>query len=148
LLAAHVVCTTLGYAASSGNSIPAQVADFVQHYPDVLMAIVGFAVFIAIAVTSVRLARRRLSREAWYALHLYAYVAVALSFAHQLAVGSDFVDDPVARYWWVALYIAVGVTILAWRVGRPIWFNLHHRLRVHAVRPEADGVTSIYLSGN
>jgi ferredoxin-NADP reductase len=92
-------------------------------------------------------ARRRLSREAWYALHLYAYLAVALSFAHQLAVGSDFVDDPVARSWWVTLYVAVGATILAWRVGRPVWFNLNHRLRVHAVRREANDVTSIYLSG-
>ncbi len=148
LLSAHVVCTTLGYAASSGQSIPTQIGDFVEHYPDVLMAIVGFALFLAIAVTSVRLARQRLSREAWYALHLYAYLAVALSFAHQLAVGSDFVDDPVARFWWVALYVAVGLAILAWRVGRPIWFNLHHRLRVEAVRPEADGVTSVYVSGN
>jgi predicted ferric reductase len=147
LLTGHVVFTTLGYSASSGTSIPTQLGDFVQHYPDVLMAIVGFALFLAIALTSVRLARRRLSREAWYALHLYAYVAVALSFAHQLAVGSDFVDDPLARYWWVALYIAVGATILAWRIGRPIWFNLHHRLRVHAVHREADGVTSIHLSG-
>jgi predicted ferric reductase len=148
LLSAHVVCSTLGYAASSGQSIPAQIGDFVQHYPDVLMSIIGFALFLAIAATSVRLARQRLSREAWYALHLYAYLAVALSFAHQLAVGSDFVDDPVARYWWVALYVAVGVTILAWRVGRPIWFNLHHQLRVHAVHREAAGITSVYLSGN
>jgi predicted ferric reductase len=147
LLSAHVVCTTLGYAASSGQSIPSQVGDFVAHYPDLLMAIVGFALFLAIAVTSVRVARRRLSREAWYALHLYAYLAVALSFAHQLAVGSDFVDDPVARSWWVTLYVAVGATILAWRVGRPVWFNLNHRLRVHAVRREANDVTSIYLSG-
>jgi predicted ferric reductase len=147
LLSAHVVCTTLGYAASSGQSIPSQVGDFVAHYPDLLMAIVGFALFLAIAVTSVRVARRRLSREAWYALHLYAYLAVALSFAHQLAVGSDFVNDPVARWWWVTLYVAVGATILAWRVGRPVWFNLNHRLRVHAVRREANDVTSIYLSG-
>jgi predicted ferric reductase len=147
LLSGHVVLTTWGYSASSGNSIAAQVGDFVQHYPDVLMAIVGFALFLAIAITSMRLARQRLSREAWYALHLYAYVAVALSFAHQLAVGSDFVDDPLARYWWVALYVAVGATILAWRVGRPIWFNVRHQLRVHAVHREADGITSIYLSG-
>ena len=32
-------------------------------------------------------------RETWYTIHLYAYLAVALSFAHQLAVGSDFSDD-------------------------------------------------------
>jgi predicted ferric reductase len=147
LLTGHVAFTTLGYSTSSGQSLLAQSGDFIAHYPDVLMAIVGFGLLLAIAVTSVRVARRRLSREAWYALHLYAYVAVALSFAHQLAVGTDFVDDPVARYWWVALYVAVGLTILLWRVVRPIGFNLHHRLRIHAVRHEADGIVSIYMTG-
>jgi len=147
LLTGHVVFTTLGYAAEGGQSIPTQLGDFVQHYPDVLMAIVGFALFLTIAVTSVRAARRRLSREAWYTLHLYAYLAVALSFAHQLAVGTDFTDDALARIWWVALYVAVFGTIVAWRIGRPIMFNLRHRLRVHAVRKEASGVVSVYIVG-
>ena len=58
LLSAHAVCITLGYATEGGQSIPAQLGDFVQHYPDVLMAIVGFGLFVAVAVTSVRAARR------------------------------------------------------------------------------------------
>lgn len=147
LLTGHVVFTTLGYAAEGRQSITEQVIDFVQNYPDVLMSIVGFGLFLAIAVTSVRYARRRLSREAWYTVHLYAYLAVALSFAHQLAVGSDFVDDPIARVWWIALYVAVVGAILAWRVGRPIVFNLRHQLRVNTVRREADGIVSVYISG-
>ena len=147
LLVAHAAFITLGYAEEGGQSLPAQVGDFVEHYPDVLMSIVGLALFLAIAVTSVRAARRRLSRETWYSIHLYAYLAVALSFAHQLAVGSDFVDDPLARVWWSALYAAVFGTILVWRVGRPIAFNLRHGLRVHSIRREADGVVSLYISG-
>jgi predicted ferric reductase len=147
LLVGHAVFITLGYAAEGRQSIPAQVGDFVEHYPDVLMSIVGLGLFLAIAVTSVRAARRRLSREAWYTVHLYAYLAVALSFAHQLGVGADFGADPLARAWWVALFAAVFGAILAWRVGRPVVFNLRHRLRVHSVRPEADGVVSIYLTG-
>ena len=147
LLVAHAVFITLGYAESSGQSIPKQVGDFVEHYPDVLMSIVGLALFLAVAVTSVRWARRRLSREAWYSVHLYAYLAVALSFAHQLAVGTDFSTDSLARTWWVALYVAVFGTILAWRVGRPVVFNMKHRLRIQSVQHEADGVVSIYISG-
>jgi predicted ferric reductase len=147
LLTGHAVFTTLGYAAEGAQSIPTQIGDFIEHYPDVLMSIAGLALFLAIAFTSVRAARRRLSREAWYSVHLYAYLAVALSFAHQLAVGTDFSDDAIARVWWVALYAAVFGTILAWRVGRPIVFNLRHRLWVHAVRPEADGVVSLYIAG-
>ena len=124
---------TLGYAAEGGQSIPAQLGDFVQHYPDVLMSIVGFGLFVAVAATSVRAARRRLSREAWYALHLYAYLAVALSFAHQLAVGTrlhgrraraGLVERPLRRR--VRRHPA-----LARRDGRSV-FNLRHRLWVHA----------------
>jgi predicted ferric reductase len=147
LLVAHAVFITVGYAQSSRQSLLTQLGDFVRHYPDVLMSIAGLALFVAVAVASVRAARRRLSREAWYALHLYAYLAVALSFAHQLAVGSDLSTDALARAWWVALYVAVFGAIGAWRIGRPVWFNARHRLQVHAVRPEADGVVSLYISG-
>jgi predicted ferric reductase len=147
LLVSHAVFTTLGYAAASGQSIATQLGDFVRHYPDVLMSIVGLALFLAVAVTSVRYARRRISREAWYTIHLYAYLAVALSFAHQLSVGTDFSDDALARAWWGALYVAVFGAILLWRVGQPLRFNARHRLRIHAVRPEANGIVSLYISG-
>ncbi|HTN79622.1 MAG TPA: ferric reductase-like transmembrane domain-containing protein, partial [Acidimicrobiales bacterium] len=147
LLTSHVVFITLGYAASSGQTIVAQTVDFVKHYPDVLMSIVGFALFLAVAITSARAARRRMTREAWYAVHLYAYLAVALSFAHQLAVGTDFSGDRLARVWWIALYLAVFGAIVAWRLARPLWFNARHRLRIHSVRREANGVVSIYLTG-
>ncbi len=147
LLTSHVVFITLGYAVGSRQTIVAQVVDFVQHYPDVLMSIVGFALFLAVGVTSVRAARRRMTREVWYSVHLYAYLAVTLAFAHQLAVGTDFSADRVARLWWIALYVAVIAAIVVWRVGRPLWFNARHRLRVHSVRPEANGVVSLYLTG-
>ena len=147
LLTAHAVFTTLGYASEGGQSIPTQIGDFIQHYPDVLMSFVGLGLFLAIGFTSVRAARRRLSREAWYSVHLYAYLAVALSFAHQLAVGTDFSDDAIARVWWIGLYVAVFGTILAWRVVRPIMFNVRHRLWIHAIRPEAEGIVSLYIAG-
>jgi len=147
LLVAHAVFITMGYAAEGQQGILRQMGDFITNYPDVLMSIVGTALFVGVALTSVRAARRRLSRETWYAVHLYAYLAVALSFAHQLAVGTDFSDDPVARVWWVGLYVAVFGAILAWRIGRPIVFNARHRLEIQAVRPEADGVVSLYITG-
>src|SRR5262249_38043397 len=87
-------------------------------------------------------------REAWYAVHLYAYLAVALSFAHQLAVGTDFSNDALARAWWVALYVVVFGAIIVWRIGRPLFFNARHQLRIHSVRPESSGVVSIYVSGH
>jgi predicted ferric reductase len=147
LLVGHAVLITLGYAASGHVSIPGQVGDFILNYPDVLMSIVGLALFMAVGVASARAARRRLSRETWYSLHLYAYLAVALSFAHQLAVGTDFSSDPLARVWWIGLYVLVFGAILTWRFGRPLWFNARHRLRIHTVRTEAEGIISLYIAG-
>jgi predicted ferric reductase len=147
LILTHAVTITLGYAAAGRLTVFGQVGDFVRHYPDVLMATLATAMLVGIAVTSARAARARLKRETWYFVHLYAYLAVALGFAHQLAVGTDFVDDRAARIWWVAMYVAVGGSILAWRVGRPLRFNAHHRLRVAGVVDEAPGVFSVYLTG-
>ena len=147
LLSAHVLFTTIGFAEEVDQSLPTQLGDFVQHYPDVLMAIVGFGILLVVGFSSARAARRRLRRETWYSIHLYAYLAVALSFAHQLAVGADFIDDELARVWWSALFVLVFGAIVVWRVVLPIRFNLHHALRVHAVHREADGISSIYITG-
>lgn len=149
LLVAHVVFTTMGWAASSIPSVNVvhETGWLVSHEPDILMAWVGFMLFLAVGATSVRLARRELKRESWYFVHLYAYLAVALTFAHQLAVGSDFTSDPVARAWWALLFAAVFGAILWWRVMEPVLLNTRHRLRVHGVQVEAPGVVSIYLTG-
>ena len=111
------------------------------------MATVGFALFVAVAVTSIRAARRRLSYETWYGIHLYAYLAIALAFLHQLAVGADFVDDPLARGFWIALYVVAFGLVLTFRVGHPIVLSLRHDLRVANVVEEAPGVVSIYVTG-
>ena len=100
-----------------------------------------------VAVTSVRIARQRLSYETWFYVHLYAYLAVALAFAHQLAVGTDFVSDPVAQAYWVGLYVVVIASILVFRVGAPLRQSFRHRLRVAAVAPEGSGVVSVYVTG-
>ncbi|MDQ1434218.1 MAG: hypothetical protein QOF59_1034 [Actinomycetota bacterium] len=147
LITGHVVFTTVGYAQADKVSLWAQTRDFISHYPDVLMAWVGFVLFLGVAVASVRVARRKLQRETWYFIHLYAYLAIALSFAHQIAVGNDLNNDRAARVWWIALYLIVVGSILWWRVFVPVRLNMRHRLRVRAVKREAPGVVSIYVSG-
>ncbi|MDQ1384547.1 MAG: hypothetical protein QOG65_1926 [Actinomycetota bacterium] len=147
LITGHVVFTTVGYAQADKVSLWAQTRDFISHYPDVLMAWAGFVLFLGVAVASVRVARRKLQRETWYFIHLYAYLAVALSFAHQIAVGNDLNNDRAARVWWIALYLIVAGSILWWRVFVPVRLNMRHRLRVRAVKREAPGVVSIYVSG-
>ena len=147
LICAHVVFTTLGYAAGDRSSVAHEAWTLVTTYPWMLMATAATALLIVIAITSLRAARRRLRHETWHFIHLYAYLAIALSFGHQLAVGTDLSDDPVARGYWVALYAAVIVSVILFRVVAPIRLSLRHDLRVDRVVSEAPGVVSVYISG-
>jgi ferredoxin-NADP reductase len=143
----HAVTITLGYAWGSHLGIWSQLHNFLFHYPDVLMAMVGLSAIVAVAVTSIRAARRALRYETWWFVHLYAYLGVALAFAHQLAVGSDFADDALARAYWVGLYVATALVLVGWRWIGPVAGALRHRMRVVDVIPEGPGVVTIVLSG-
>jgi predicted ferric reductase len=149
LLTGHVVFTTVGWAAGSipPVSIAHETGWLIAHEPDVLMAWIGFGLFLAVAFTSVRAARRKMSRETWYFVHLYAYLAVVLSFAHQLAVGSDFDNDAAARVWWIGLYVLVAGAILWWRVLVPLRLNLRHQMRVQRVFNEGPETVSLHIKG-
>lgn len=147
LLLAHGVMTTIGYAAFDRTSPIAELWTMLTTYPYVLMATAGMAMLVAVGVTSVRTARRRLAYETWHGIHLYGYLAIALATAHQLVVGSDFMHDPVARAYWLSLFAVVAALVLTFRVGQPIALSLRHRLRVAGVVTEAPGVVSIYVTG-
>ncbi|HEY0444226.1 MAG TPA: ferredoxin reductase family protein [Candidatus Limnocylindrales bacterium] len=147
LIGGHGVLTTIGYAMGDRLAVTTEAWTLLTTYPFVLMATVGMGLFILVAVTSVRIARRRLSYETWYGLHLYAYLAVALAFAHQVVVGTDFSDDPVARIYWFVLLGLVAASFLAFRVGQPVALSWRHQLRVANVVRESPTVTSIYMTG-
>lgn len=147
LLIGHGVFTTLGFAASVGSPIVGEFLTMITTFPYVLMATVSLGLFIAVAVTSVRAARRRISYETWFAIHLYAYLAIALGFMHQLVGGTDFLSDPIARIYWVGLYAVVAGLVLAFRIGQPIATSLRHQLRIASVTEEVPGVVSLYITG-
>jgi predicted ferric reductase len=146
-IAAHAVFSTLAYAGGSiGNVIPTLVS-LVETVPGMLGALVSMALFGVVAVTSMRAARRRLSYESWHGIHLYVYLAVAFGYLHQVVIGQDFVDDPVARWFWFGLYAVAFLPLLVHRVAWPIAMTLRHRPRVANVVPEGDGVFSLYVEG-
>ena len=146
LIASHVVLTTTGWAMSSGSGV---IDEFIalNGIWDILIASVGTVLLLAVAATSVRAVRRRLSYETWYGLHLYAYIGIALAFLHQVTIGADFIGDALAVAFWVGLYVVTFGLLLWYRVLAPIRVSARHRLRVAAVVPEARGVVSIYLTG-
>jgi ferredoxin-NADP reductase len=85
--------------------------------------------------------------ETWWAVHLYTYLALALSFSHQLANGSMFVGHPLTRVFWTALFIGTAGVVFAHRIVLPIWRSSFHQLRVAEVHPEGPGVVSVLLEG-
>ncbi len=147
LLGGHVVLTTTGYAMGDGSNVIAELWTFIDTYPYVLMATASAVLFGAVAISSMKAARRRLSYETWYGIHLYAYLAIALGFLHQLFVGVDFIHDPVAVGYWVAMYVVTIALVLAFRVGQPALLSWRHRLHVTNVVYEAPGVVSVYIGG-
>ena len=147
LLVAHGVFTTIGFAIESGSSILDEIGALLFSYPWVLMATVALALMVVVGVASVKAARQKLSYETWYGLHLYAYLAVALAFLHELVVGSDFVSDPVAIAYWIALYVAVVALVVVFRIGQPIVLSRRHQFRVAEVRRESPDAVSIYITG-
>ncbi|MGP8207540.1 MAG: ferric reductase-like transmembrane domain-containing protein [Acidimicrobiales bacterium] len=147
LITAHVLLITLGYAQSSKTEAWRQFWVFLSSYPDLLAAAVGFALLVMVAVTSVRMARRRLKYETWWVVHLYTYIALALAFAHQIVTGVSFVGHPLARAIWATAWASTAGLVIVYRFGLPIARNLRHQVRVERVGEEAPGVYSVICRG-
>ena len=147
LLLAHIVLSTLGYAASTQLGIWGTLVDFVVNYPGMLLAVAGTVALTMVVVTSIRRARARLRYETWHLLHLYAYLGVGLALPHQLWTGQDFVGNLAATvFWWTLYAVALGC-VVGFRLVLPLVRSYRHRLVVEEVRRETLGVTSVVVSG-
>jgi ferredoxin-NADP reductase/DMSO/TMAO reductase YedYZ heme-binding membrane subunit len=148
LLTAHTVLIAAGYALADGVSLTTEAGRLWNDYSGVALATIGLVALGVVAFTSATAARRRLGRGAWRAIHVTAYAAVALAFAHQLATGHEFQRQPVARAYWWALYALTLATIVWLRVARPLVRSLAvHRLRVEHVDEPAPGVVRVEIGG-
>jgi predicted ferric reductase len=147
LIAAHTALVTAGYAVADDAGVLDEAGDLLSDYSGVLLATIALGLLIAVVATSVVAVRRRLGYRTWHALHVLAYVAVALAFSHQLATGQEFQRQPVARAYWWGLYAATLAAILGFRIVVPLARSLRHGLRVERVVREAPGVVSIEIGG-
>ena len=94
LVVAHGLLIVWGYAVEAHTSLTSETATLLTQYPDVLMATVAGFLLLGVGIVSMRAARRRVRYETWYYLHLYTYLAIALAFSHQFAVGAAFLTQP------------------------------------------------------
>ena len=147
LIGVHVVAVALGYAQQVKTGALHELGVMITTFPGMVMAAAGFGLLLMAGLTSYRYARRKMRYETWWAVHLYTYLAVALSFAHQLWTGAPFLGHPAARAWWIGVWALTAGTVLTYRWVVPLEVSLRHRLTVHAVHEEAPGVVSVVMRG-
>ncbi|TXS42876.1 oxidoreductase [Streptomyces sp. uw30] len=142
----HATLVVLGYATLDDTSM-GKTFVALSGVPASLLGMLAAAVIVGIATISIRPLRRRLPYEVWHGLHLLLYVALGLSFVHQLQETTTFTSSAFATaYWWILWLFAFGA-LLTGRVVMPVWRNAYHRFRVAAVVPESDNVVSVYVTG-
>ena len=149
LLILHVVFSVWGYALMDKLPITGEISTMIGGgvYPGMVTATIGTVLLIAVAWTSIVIARRRLRYEWWYAVHLLAYAGIALGWFHQIPTGNELVRDTVAADYWRALYVATLAVLIVFRLGLPLVQALSYRLRVTDVVEEGPGVVSLRLEG-
>ncbi len=147
LVLAHAALITAGYALQDGVGPIAELRTLLGDYPWMLPAAGGLVLLLVVVATSAPVVRRRLSHRTWHGVHLLAYVAVALAFAHQLTTGHEFQHQPVARAAWIGLHVLALAALVGLRVALPVAVSRRHRLHVRRVVAEAPGVVSLEVGG-
>jgi predicted ferric reductase len=147
LVGFHVLFVTLGFAGQDHVKLGVELWRICQQYPWMWAGLAGFIFMMMAGISSYKKARAKMSYETWWTIHLYMYVAVALSFMHQVLNGSMFIGHPLNRAFWTGLYIFTAFCIIFWRIGIPVGRSIRHNLRVYKVVSEGPGVISIIMKG-
>lgn len=147
LIVAHGTLITAGYARAAHDGVLHQLGQLLWTYPGILAATVGAVLLVAAGVTSYEKARRRMAYETWWSVHLYTYLALFVSFSHQIGTGASFVGHPVATLFWKTLFWGTAAIVVACRIGLPVWRSLRHRIKVVGVTRAGPDMVTVLLEG-
>ncbi|MEI6649375.1 MAG: ferredoxin reductase family protein [Actinomycetes bacterium] len=148
LIGFHVLLVSLGYAGNDGSRVGGELWKFTWTYDWMLPATVGFIFFLAAGLSSYKKVRKKMSYETWWTVHLYTYLAIALSFTHQIRTGPMFLTHPVYRYYWIGLYILAAVIVLYWRFVIPVFRFFRYELRISSIVDEGANMVSVIMRGH
>ncbi|WP_433825492.1 ferredoxin reductase family protein [Actinoplanes sp. CA-015351] len=142
----HPAFVILGFARYDRVSFLRTAVSLSRQLP-VLLGVIAVALIVLVVAFSVRAARRRLSYEAWHAVHLLLYVVVVLGVVHQVYEGTAFTVNVWTQvYWWGLWAFALG-SLITGRLIVPLIRNARHRLTVAAVVRESRDVVSVHVTG-
>lgn len=147
LILVHGLLITIGYGLSDRTNPVGETISLFTTLDDMPLAYLSLGLFIAVVVSSLVAVRRRMPYEAWQAIHLLSYAAVAVALPHQLSVGSVLASGTWQRVYWIALYVVALAAVVVYRFALPLVVTFRHRIRVTAVETIAPGVFSIHLQG-
>jgi predicted ferric reductase len=147
LIGFHVFFIIFGFAGQDQIPLYQELWNMLTKFYWMWAALGGFILMILAGVTSYKKARAKMSYETWWIIHIYTYAAVALSFMHQVLNGSMFVGHPLNRWFWTALYVVMGSSVLYWRIGLPLVRSMRHNIKVDRVVIEGPGVVSVIMRG-
>lgn len=146
LLLLHPILIVFGYGAASGTGFAGQFLSLLSQW-EVLLAGVALILFVLVVASSIVIARRRLTYELWYGVHLVVYVAIVLAFFHQVQLGGTVTGSDLFYGYWLALYFFVLFQHLAYRFLRPLVLLHRHAFFISRVAREVQQVVSLYITG-
>ena len=145
-ISAHFLASLIQYAINDGKNVVDELFSLMS-VQDLLLATIAFVLMLVVVVTSLNFARRAMSYESWFFVHLTAYISVAVAVPHIITTGSDVAGKPVQTIIWVALYLFVFLNVLWFRVIIPIRKSYRKQLVLAQSVRESSDTTSLYLTG-
>lgn len=147
ILSLHVGSAFVSSAQQNESTLVDSSVSLIAGYQEMLLALVGFSLMVLVTVSSITIARKNLSYEAWYLIHLVSYVAVFAAIPHQFAFGSTFLAQPWISTYFATLYIFVLLNVAWFRSLRPLVRSLAGQLVVTRVVPAGNNSSSVSISG-
>jgi predicted ferric reductase len=147
LIGFHVLLITVGYAGQFQEKILGEFINILTTFNWMWAALAGYIFMITAGVTSYKKARAKLSYEAWWTIHVSTYLAIALSFMHQILNGPMFISHPLNKAFWIFLYSAMVFCIIYWRIALPTYRSFRHGLKVEKIVVEGPNMVSVIMHG-
>lgn len=147
LVLAHFLASLVGFAMLDGKNLVDELVFLITDVQDMLTATIGMILMIVVVVSSINAARKKLSYEAWYIIHVTSYISVLVAIPHQFSTGSDIAGKPVQSAFWIILYLFVAGNIVWYRVLQPIVQSFARSLKIENVVVESSDTVSVYVGG-